>query len=91
MQPLAQAIPRVLTELLRHHPLSPGKVDFAWKAAVGPAVHRATAVRLENGTLLVDAPTPQWRREVTRSSPLILRRLQTLLGEDAIREVIVRD
>ena len=34
MQPLAQAIPKVLAELLRAAPSSPGKIEFAWKAAV---------------------------------------------------------
>lgn len=91
MQPLAQAIPRALSELLRASPLSPGKVDFAWKAAVGPVMERVTAVRLEGATLLVDAQTAHWRREVSRSSGLILKRMQTLLGETVIQKVIVRD
>jgi hypothetical protein len=90
MQPIADAVPRVIAELLRGSPLSAGKVEFAWKTAVGPAVQRVTAVRLEHGVLLVDASTRQWALEVARSSHIILRRLQMLLGDDVIREIAVR-
>jgi hypothetical protein len=90
MLPLTAAIPRALAELLRGSPLSPGKVDFAWKAAVGPAMQRVTAVRLEQGVLLVDVQTKPWANEVGRSSRIILRRMQTLLGEDVINEISVR-
>jgi predicted nucleic acid-binding Zn ribbon protein len=90
MHPLAQAMPRALAELLRHSPVSRGKVEFAWKAAVGPAMARGTAVRLEGHVLLVDAGTAAWAREVGRASPIILRRLQALVGPDVVREITVR-
>jgi predicted nucleic acid-binding Zn ribbon protein len=90
MLPLTAAIPRALAELLRGTPLSPGKVEFAWKASVGPALQRVTAVRLEQGILLVDSQSAQWANEVRRSSKIILRRMQTLLGDEAIKEITVR-
>ena len=90
MQPLAQAIPRALGQLLRGSPLSPGKVEFAWKAAVGPAMDRVTSVRLDGHVLLVEARTPQWAHEVARSSGIILKRMQALLGDAVIRELTVR-
>jgi hypothetical protein len=90
MRPLNQAVPGALASLLRAAPLSPGKVAFAWRTAVGPAVDRVTSVRLESRVLLVDATSPQWGREVTRSSGIILARLQTLLGTDVVERVEVR-
>jgi hypothetical protein len=90
MLPLSQAMPRVLADLLRHSPPSAGKVEFAWKAAVGPAMDRVTRVRLDGRALLVEAATPHWTREVARSSPIILRRMQALLGEHVIRELSIR-
>jgi predicted nucleic acid-binding Zn ribbon protein len=90
MLPLTAAIPRALAALLRDAPLSPGKVEFAWNASVGPALHRSTAVRLEQGVLLVDAQTAPWANEVRRSSKIILRRMQGLLGDDVIMEIVVR-
>lgn len=88
--PIASAIPGAVTELLRHAPLSRGKVAFAWRAAVGASLERATAVHLEGTVLIVDADTAQWAREVSRSSRIILRRLQTLLGEDTVGQIDVR-
>jgi predicted nucleic acid-binding Zn ribbon protein len=90
MNPIVSAVPGAIVALLRDAPLSAGKVTFAWNAAVGPAVQRATSVHLENGVLLVDASTPQWAREVSRSTPIILRRLQQLLGEGTVASLTVR-
>ena len=84
-------MPGALVELLRHAPLSQGKVGFAWRAAVGPAVQKVTAVHLEGRMLLVDAASKAWAREVTRSSPTILRRLQTLLGTETVSSIVVRE
>lgn len=91
MRPLTSALPGALAELLRDAPLSPGKVSFAWRAAVGPALERETSVRLEAGTLIVDAASHQWAREVRRSSSIILNRLQTLLGAHAVVSISVRE
>ncbi len=91
MRPLNSAIPGALAELLRDAPLSAGKVSFAWRAAVGPALERETAVRLIDRTLVVDAASRLWAREVTRSSSMILRRLQTLLGADTVVQLSVRE
>ena len=91
MRPLTSALPGALAELLKDAPLSPGKVSFAWRAAVGPALERETSVRLESGTLIVDAASRQWATEVRRSSSIILNRLKTLLGEDAVKSISVRE
>ena len=91
MRPLTQALPGALAELLRDVPLSHGKVEFAWRAAVGSAMDRVTSVRLEGQSLLVDAVDAQWGREITRSSPVILTRLITLLGADTVTKILVRD
>jgi predicted nucleic acid-binding Zn ribbon protein len=87
---MAQALPGALAELLRDVPLSHGKVDFAWKAAVGTSVERVTAVRLEDGVLIVEVPDQIWAREIIRSSSVILPRLQMLLGRDAVKKVEIR-
>jgi hypothetical protein len=84
-------LPGALAEIMRAAPLSAGKVDFAWRAAVGSAVERVTAVRLEGRVLLVEATSAAWAREVVRSSPIILARLQTLLGRDTVATITVRE
>jgi predicted nucleic acid-binding Zn ribbon protein len=90
MRPLSHVIPSALLHVLRDVPLSNGKVGFAWKASVGPAMERATAVKLEGTLLLVDAASAQWAREVKRAAPIILKRLQELLGADAVERIEVR-
>ena len=90
MKPLTQSIPGALSDLLRDAPLSPGKVAFAWTAAVGAAFDRVTRVRLEADILVVETTSPQWSREVQRSIGVILPRLQGLLGKDTVRSIKVR-
>ena len=90
MKPLAHAVPGALASLLRTTPMSPAKIDFAWKAAVGAAMQRVTSVRLENSLLLVEAASEPWGREVSRSSRVILARLQGLLGENVVTRIEVR-
>lgn len=85
-----RVIPAVLAEVIRKAPLCPEKVDFAWRAAVGPALQRVTRVHLgENGVLYVTVDDAPWAREVKRSSRLILRRLSELLGDDAVKRIQV--
>jgi predicted nucleic acid-binding Zn ribbon protein len=90
MRPISQAVPGGLVELLRSMPLSHGKVEFAWKAAVGPALQRATHVKLEGTLLIVEAVSPQWGQEVRRSSRVILSRLQAWLGSESVTAITVR-
>ena len=90
MRPLSQAVPGAVASLLRDAPLSDGKVAFAWKVAVGPAMERATAIKLDGTILIVDVPNTQWAREIKRSSGVILSRLGTLLGVDTVTEIRVR-
>jgi len=89
MRQIGEAMPGAVAELLRQAPLSSGKVEFAWKTAVGAAFSKVTSVRLEGRVLLVDAATSHWVREIRRSSPVILRRLSVLLG-DVVTELSVR-
>jgi hypothetical protein len=91
MRLLTHALPGAIAELLRDVPVSSGKVDFAWRVAVGTSVERVTSVRLDGGILLVFAEDKHWAREITRSSGVILARLQTLLGQDIVNRIIVRE
>jgi len=59
MRPLSHAVPAALAEILRAAPLSDGKVSFAWRMAVGPALERVTSVKLEQRVLIVETAGPQ--------------------------------
>ena len=81
-------MPSVLAEVIRRAPLCPEKVEFAWRTVVGSALDRVTTVRLaDDGTLYVTASDPQWTREVKRSSRLVAKRLEVLLGPDVVRRI----
>lgn len=78
-----------LGEALRQQPLSDAKVRFAWASAVGAAIARATAVKLDAaGTLHVRSHSDHWRRELERSRGTIQQRLASLLGSQAISRLV---
>lgn len=80
MIPVQQFMPAALAEVLRKAPLTPEKVAFAWRTAVGAAMAKATTVDLRDGVLRVRARDATWLREVERSAPLIRSRLSAVLG-----------
>ena len=81
-------MPAVLAEVIRKAPLTDEKVAFAWRLAVGPAVDKATTVRLSsNGTLHVSAESPAWTDAVRKSAGLIRSRLAHFLGEHAVSQI----
>ena len=82
-------MPEALAEILRKAPMSDEKVAFAWRAAVGPAMDRGTAISFGGGVLRVSAKDAAWRREVKRSQALIRARLDTLLGGGVVRAIEV--
>lgn len=85
MVPVHQVIPDVLTSVVRKAPLTPEKVAFAWRMAVGERVDKATRVELRDGVLHVLAKETGWRQEVERSAAMIRSRMSTLLGPDVVR------
>ncbi len=92
MEPLTQILPAAVALFVRDAPLSAGKVAFAWKTAVGAAIDRATAVTLlDGGTLEVRVTGQHWRREIRRSTPVVLERLATMLGDGTVRRISIID
>ncbi len=90
MQPLHQFMPKVLADVLRKAPLTPEKVAFAWRAAVGPAIARVSTVQLSaDGVVHVACGDDHWRREIRRSAPMITSRLAALLGAEVVKQVKV--
>ena len=85
MTPLQGCVPAVLAKLLNRQPHSSAKVLFAWRAAVGDAISGATKINLTpGGTLEVRTTSQHWRKELQRSKPVILGRLQAMLGHQRV-------
>jgi hypothetical protein len=83
-------IPKAVVALVRKAPLTPEKVAFAWRMAVGPAVDNATVIRLQRGVLHVRTKDAAWQQEVERSAALIRSRLDALLGDRVVTYVNVQ-
>jgi predicted nucleic acid-binding Zn ribbon protein len=83
--PIQQVMPDALAAVLKKAPLTPEKVAFAWRSAVGAAVANVTTVALRERVLHVVARDRTWQREVKRSTPFILARLKTVLGDEIAR------
>ena len=90
--PVHRFMPDALAEILAKAPLTPEKVSFAWRSAVGASVDQATTVELKGRVLVVHAKDAAWQREVERSAGLIRARLEALLGEGIVRglDVVVK-
>ncbi len=81
-------MPGVVADVIRKAPLTDAKVAFAWRLAVGPAVAKATTVRLAaDRTLYVSAESKAWVDSVRASIGLIRSRLAHYLGEDAVKRI----
>ena len=83
-----QVMPAVVAEVVRKAPLTDEKVAFAWRLAVGPALGKATSVRLgADGTLYVVADAPAWRDSIRASIGMIRSRLAHYLGDNTIKRI----
>jgi predicted nucleic acid-binding Zn ribbon protein len=84
MQRAPDILASVLPGLLQRAPLTPDKVQFAWRAAVGPQLARATRVEWRERRLVVSADDRRWTDEIERAAHLILPKLRVLLGADNV-------
>lgn len=90
MDSFRQLLPRMLAPAVRQAPLTPEKVQFAWRAACGAAIARATAITLSDGGILtVTADDPAWAREVHLLRHDLVRRLEPWLGPGVITRLEV--
>jgi hypothetical protein len=90
MEPLRTASTRALQTLLNDQPVTAAKVAFAWQIAAGPAMARATTTAWAgDGVLRVRARDAAWQREASRARPIVVQRLEQLLGADVIKKIVI--
>jgi hypothetical protein len=91
MDSLHTVVPRALTALFRAGPLSQGKLELAWRVAVGDALSRVTTVHLQgDGGVEVRTADARWQKELKRSAAMVVTRLNTLLGSNAVTRLVVK-
>ena len=86
-----ELMPESVLTAIREAPLTDEKVAFAWRFAVGPALARRTSAQLRDGVLHVQAAETAWRREIERSRHVILPRVISVLGAEAVTSIRVHD
>jgi hypothetical protein len=87
VQPFQSFAAGVIASAIRRQPPSAARTTFAWSVAAGPALARAATVSLHDGLLSVSPRDARWAREIERAVPLLLPRLQALLGPTEITSV----
>jgi predicted nucleic acid-binding Zn ribbon protein len=89
MERLDRTAVRAVRQLIADQPLTDKKVAFAWTLAAGPTLARASRVSWSDGVLRVEASTETWRRELARARPVLIKRIEELLGEGVVRTITV--
>jgi hypothetical protein len=82
MVPLQHVVPGAIVRLIAAQPHSAGKVEAAWRLAVGAGLARLTRARRDaGGVLWVEASDAHVVRALDSHRPLIEQRLRAMLGE----------
>lgn len=89
MIPVHRFMSEALAEVLRKAPLTQDKIAFAWRAAVGPIVDKATTIEMHGRVLRVRTKDAAWQREVERSLAIVRSRMETLLGKGVVGDIRV--
>lgn len=90
MDQARQVLPTALAQAVRLAPLTPEKIDFAWRAAGGAPIARVTAVALgDGGVLTVKSADAHWAKEVHRLRHALVRSLETWLGAGVVTTIEV--
>ncbi len=89
MIPVHRFMSDALAEVLRKAPLTPEKIAFAWRAAVGPQVADATTIAIQGRVLRIETRDASWQREVERSLAVVRRRMEALLGPGNVADIRV--
>ena len=90
MVPIQPLLSSVVAKAVRPAPLTPEKVAFAWRLAVGAALARVTRVRLTpEHALEVAFDDPRWCEELERSGSTVLARVQEVVGAEHARRLLI--
>jgi len=91
MESIQPLLPGIVARAVRPAPLTPEKVVFAWRLAVGAALARVTRVRLTADHVVdVEVDDARWCEEIERSADIVLARLQAALGAENAERLLIR-
>jgi len=91
MRPLAAAIARALRTLHLDSDVAKAEAMGAWTsvacAVIGPDATRTTAVRMDDGTLVVAVPTVQWAAEIRLREEQLVAELASRAPRSGIAKI----
>jgi predicted nucleic acid-binding Zn ribbon protein len=88
MQPVGELLPSIYRKLVREAVDEQALALALWPVVVGPKVaERTRAVRLFGSTLVVEAATPEWRRQLSAMTWEIVGKLNAAAGKEVIRDL----
>ena len=91
MRPLAAAIARALRTLRLDNDVAKADAMRAWTAVacavIGPDATRTTAVRMDEGTLVVAVPTAQWAAEIRLREERLVAELASRAPRSGIAKI----
>ena len=91
MESIQPLLTSVAARAARPAPLTPEKVAFAWRLAVGAALARVTRVRLTaDHALEVAVDDARWCEQIERSGAVVLARVQEVLGAEHADRLLIR-
>jgi len=87
-----QSLKSILDNLLRRHgidrAIAQNKALIIWDEIVGQSVAENTqADRVEHGVIIVKTSSPTWRQELFFQKKEIIRKFNTALGKNVIRDI----
>lgn len=88
---MAKLVPGVMKRLGLAERVHQAQVFHQWSQIVGQDIARhAQPVALKNGILTVHVDHPTWHHALLPMKPLVLQRVQNLIGKTAVRNIVFR-
>ena len=88
MQPVGELLPTIYRKLVREAVDEQSLLVALWPVVVGPKVaERTRAVRLYRQTLVVEAASPEWRRQLSSMTWEIVAKLNAATGKEVVTDV----
>jgi predicted nucleic acid-binding Zn ribbon protein len=90
-KPLNEVLNKYLDSIPNRKRLKQGMVLSFWPKAVGKAIAEQTEkVHFEHGNLIVHVKNPVWRNEIHRQRFSITKKLNKKVGDDIVKDIVVR-
>jgi predicted nucleic acid-binding Zn ribbon protein len=90
-KPLNEILNKYLDNIPNRKRLKRGMILSFWPEVVGKAIAKQTErIHFEHGKLVVHVKNPAWRNEIHRQRFSITKKLNKKVGDDIIKEIVVR-